>query len=135
MVAERITHNSYLEHLPDHTGPRYNGIHILMINIGMAEEEAAEILNISWTRLHEERIGVNKSSTTLGSRKNSVDLLKSKRIGNIPKWTLNRNRSVERSRRSREINDFDEDAMVDNFISGHDLPHPMLFDGWRSLIT
>ena len=47
-MAERIPHNPWLEVLPDHAGPHYNDIHLLLLNDGLTLEQAVQSLDNSW---------------------------------------------------------------------------------------
>jgi hypothetical protein len=54
-MAERILQEPRLEVLPDHMGPHYNNICLILINTSLTLEQAVQSLNDSWTHSHDER--------------------------------------------------------------------------------
>ncbi|KAF8164712.1 hypothetical protein B0H34DRAFT_761440 [Crassisporium funariophilum] len=128
MAAERLTNNPHLETLPDHSGPHYDVIRTLMTNTGMSEEEAVESLNTSWTRVHEERIQAWDQQVLEDTQEQDEQRRLAQEQEDLRRAQLEleqENERQEAKKKRPKMNDFDDDAMVDDFITLRPLPYAL----------
>jgi actin-related protein len=117
MAAETITQNPHLDVIPDHAGPHYDDIRTILVNTGITNEQAIKTLNVSWTRSHEERIQawdqqvIKDEAALKEERQEQEDQLRAERKQELK----NERREIERKK--SKMNDFNEDAMVSDFLT------------------
>jgi hypothetical protein len=119
MAAERITQNPHLETVPDHAGPHYDAIRALLVTTGIANEQAVQTLNTSWTHSHEERIQawdqqVIEDAATQEEERRLAQEQEDQQRTQQELELENERREVERKK--PKMNDFNENAMVNDFI-------------------
>ena len=119
MAAERITQNPHLEINPDHAGPHYDTIRTILINTGITNDQAIEILNASWTLSHEECV----QAWNLQVIEDEVILQEERRLAQEQEDQQRAQRELElknelqeNKKKKPKMNDFDENTMVNNFI-------------------
>lgn len=119
MAAERITQNPHLEALPDHAGPHYDAIRALLVNTGITDEQAVQTLNTSWTRSHEERIQAwdQQVIEDAAAQEEEQRLAQEQEDQQRAQRELElENERQEVERKKPKMNDFNENAMVNDFI-------------------
>lgn len=120
MAAERITQNPHLETVPNHAGPHYDAIRALLVNTGITDEQAVQTLNTSWTRSHEERIQawdqqVMEDAATQEEERRLAQEQEDQQRMQRELELENERREVEKKK--PKMNDFNENAMVNDFIA------------------
>jgi hypothetical protein len=119
----RIETDPHLEVLPDHTSPDYLELRTILIDTGLTEAQALDRLDTTWTRGHNTRIQVwdhqVEEDAQVEEERQRIILEQENEV------LLQREREEEAEKQEAEkkrpkISDFDEDAMIDDFL----MPRP-----------
>ena len=119
MAAERIARNPHFDTIPDHAGPHYNAIRTILVNTGITNEQAVKTLDTSWINSQEERIQawdqqVLEDEAAHQEERRLAQEQDDQQRAQQELELENERREVEK--RKLKMNDFDENAMVDDFI-------------------
>jgi len=119
MPAERVTQDPHLETAPDHAGPHYDAVRALLVTTGINNEQAVQTLNTSWTHSHEERIQAwdQQVLEDVAAQEEEQRLAQEQEDQQRAQRELeleNEQREVEKKK--PKMNDFNENAMVNDFI-------------------
>ena len=119
----RIETDPRLEILPDHTSPDYLDLRAVLTGTGLTEAQAVERLDTTWTRGHDTRVQqwnhqVEEEAQAEEERQRAI-------LEQEEELRQQREREEEAEKQEAEkkrskINDFDEDAMIDDFL----MPRP-----------
>ena len=119
MAAERLTQNPHLEAIPDHAGPHYDPVCTILVNAGQTEEQAIQTLNTTWTQQHEDRVQawdqqVAEDARIQEEEQWAIQELEDQQRAHRDLELANEQRELERKR--PKMNDFNENAMVGDFL-------------------
>ncbi|KAG5650902.1 hypothetical protein H0H81_010590 [Sphagnurus paluster] len=127
MAAERITQNPYLETVPDHAGPHYDAIQVLLVTMGIIDKQADQTRNTSWTCSHEEGIQAWDQQVTddAAAQEEEHCLTQEQEDQQRTQRELElENEPWEIEKKKPKMNDFNENTMVNDFLR----PRPSAYD-------
>jgi hypothetical protein len=119
----RIETDPRLEILPDHSSPDYQDLRTILINTGLTEAQALEQLNTTWTRGHDTRVQgwdhqLEEDARDEEERQQAI--LEQEEAVRLQREREEEAEKQEADKKKPKINDFDEDAMIDDFL----MPRP-----------
>ena len=119
----RIETDPGLEIPPDHSSPDYLDLRTILINSGLTEAQVLEQLNTTWTRGHDTR--VQQWNHQVEEDAQVEEEVRRALLEQEEEARQQRERDEEAEKQETEkkrpkISDFDEDAMIDDFL----MPRP-----------
>jgi hypothetical protein len=128
MAAERLTQNPHLEAIPDHAGPHYDPVRTILVNAGQTEEQAIQTLNTTWTQQHDDRVQawdqqVAEDARIQEEEQRAIQELEDQQRAHRDLELANEQRELERKR--PKMNDFNENAMVSDFLEPRPSPYAL----------
>jgi hypothetical protein len=122
-MADRIPQDPCLEILPNHAGLHYNDICQLLINTGLALEQAIQSLDDSWTHSCDEQIQAwdqQVLDNNIAAEEAQCLHLEEEQLCRQQEQQDLQNKWMEANKKKPKMNDFGENTMVGSYIA----PHP-----------
>ena len=120
-MAERINLDLHLEVIPDHAGPHYGTIWATIMQNSLTEEQAVQALNDLWSQAHVDRIQRWEQQTiddaNAAEEAQRVAIEEERCRVEQEQQERDAQQQVETETKKQEMKDFDDNAMVGNYIS------------------